>query len=437
MTGQERPPREGEPPGPGVASTTRITTAGGGRWRPAVLVVAGLAALTALVGGIVTGRMPDLTPGEEAAAPDPARPGHDDGAAGRRELVRSDPVARRAFAGAVDRLEQAGSFAYEGTTTGFSPVGGATSEVAVEGEVALPRTARQRSRGQGGGITEEVVVGPNWWSRSARSAEALATAPWELIYQGPDGLGMTQLPQLLASVSGHRDLGTDARGRRRARATIPDGEIQGLLSAEAEGDGEVVLTVDGDGTPLVVELTTATPESGDVTSTWRLSRLGDPVEIALPPGTSIRLDGMVTDEDLVAAGIEHPVGLHGLPRGWIPVLAEIDRVTRPGCPTLRLGYAPIDRPLDQLGVSMAVNAPECEVPKTLGWEGEPVTIAGLEGEIGRGGAGTFARLRSARVAVQLSVDLPGAQAERVLATLGPLDLSRQPEPIDGLAGPPG
>lgn len=386
----------------------------------------------------VTGRVPGLGPtplDPEAADPAPGMP-IDDASGGRGE-TRSDPGARQAFADAVVWLEREGSFSYSGTRTGYSRAG-APYEVAVEGEVSLPRHAREKARGPGGGITEEVVVvGPNGWVRSAASADALAAAPWNLVYQGSDGMGMTQLPLLLQSTIGRRDDGTDAHGNSRVRAPIPDDEIEGLLWPNPERDGEVVLTVDDRGAPLVVELTTAIPDRGDVTSTWHLSRLGEPVEIALPAGMSIKLDHMVSAEDLAGVGIHHPVGLHGLPRGWIPVSAEIDRESRRECPTLQLVYLHADSPVDGRDIWMSVNAPECAVPDSLGWEGDPVTLAGLHGEIGSGGAGTFGRLRSDRVAVQFSTHLPRADAEAVLATLGPLDLGRPPEPIDGLSAPPG
>jgi hypothetical protein len=458
MTGGGWPPVEGDPPAPapqgrssplppddasgdsaamptdrGVTSTTRITTGGDGRRRP-VLLVATVAALIGIGIAAVTGRLPGLN--STADDPDPAPGMPIDDAGGTEQATRSEPGARRVFAEAVVHLRQARTWAYEGTVMGWSPAG-APVEVPIEGEVSLPRKARHQAHGPGRGIIEEVIVGPNRWARSAASADELAAAPWNLIYQGSDRMGMTQLPTLLRSTTGRLDGGIDADGNRRARAAIPDGQIEGLLSAEAEGDGEVVLTVDDEGVPLVVELTTATPESGDVTLTWHLLRLGEPVEIDLPPGMSIELDHMVSTEDLAAAGIHHPVGLHGLPPGWIPVSAEIDSESRPRCPILHLVYRRADSLPGESGILMSVNAPECAVPDSLGWDGEPVTLAGLHGEIGSGGGGTFGRLRSDQVAVQFSMDLPRADAETVLATLGPLDLTRQPEPIDGLSAPPG
>jgi hypothetical protein len=176
-----------EPP---IHIESKVTTAGGradaadvapGRWSSASRIVRGpgrwsrRVAAVALAGLLAGGLLWWASDGE----------GDDGGAepycgiAGDRERA-----ARIAFFEAGHRLLQAGSFAYRGEMHAAEqssfPLGGWTAgEATVEGTVVPERgLTRDIAVYATGRAVETVTSGPDLWTRSASTAEALGAEPW-------------------------------------------------------------------------------------------------------------------------------------------------------------------------------------------------------------------------------------------------------------------
>jgi hypothetical protein len=281
-----------EPP---IHIESKVTTAGGradaadvapGRWSSASRVVRGpgrwsrRVAAVALAGLLACGLLWWASDGE----------GDDGGAepycgiAGDRERA-----ARIAFFEAGHRLLQAGSFAYRGEMHAAEqssfPLGGWTAgEATVEGTVVPERgLTRDIAVYATGRAVETVTSGPDLWTRSASTAEALGAEPWAFrTSAGPLelALGPTAVLHLVLSARHPGEEAPDGAERCVIRATVPTADpydVYGELLAGAN----VLLTLDEDRNIARIIVRSA-PDDPELVVELDVARVDEPPAIAPP-----------------------------------------------------------------------------------------------------------------------------------------------------------
>ncbi|MGH9193993.1 MAG: hypothetical protein ACRDZ0_16160 [Acidimicrobiales bacterium] len=273
-------------PLPGRGESDARLSPPGGRRRTGVVVV-GLALLVAVVGLglVVLGRDDDQPRDADVDATDAT-------AAEQTTTTAIDAVSpEEAFARAADRLVSGGSFGYVGTTSAIDvshvrPGLWLAVEVTVEGEVVMSSGRVHEIAVDGSGrATETVTEGPVVWGRLATSREALPGATYLPITDESGaqraGKGVALLPTWLDSTVDRQDAGTDDRGNRVLRATLPAGVLGETVDGRPAGDATVVLTLDAAGDPLRVEVTSV-PTGPPLRLALDLVGIGEPVLIDVP-----------------------------------------------------------------------------------------------------------------------------------------------------------
>jgi hypothetical protein len=101
--------------------------------------------------------------------------------------------------------------------------------------------------------------------------------------QGP-GKGAALLPAWLDSTVDRQDAGTDGRGHRVLRATLPASVLGEVVDGRPAGDASVLLTFDAAGDPVRVEVASV-PTGPPLRLALDLLRIGEPVVIDLPADT--------------------------------------------------------------------------------------------------------------------------------------------------------
>jgi hypothetical protein len=255
-----------------------------GRTRP---VAVGVAVVVALAAGVVV----------FAAAGGDDRPEAHVGAGSTTSVEPTTTTAvgdlspQEAFTQAADRLVSGGSFAYAGTTSAIDvshvrPGLWLAVDLTVEGEVATAAgSVHEIAVDADGRATETVSQGPVVWGRLATSREALPEATYLPITEESGeqsaAKGVALLPAWLDSTVDRRDAGTDGRGDRVLRATLPASVLGEVVDGRPAGDADVLLTLDGAGDPVRVEVTSG-PAAPPLRLALDLVRIGEPVTIDLP-----------------------------------------------------------------------------------------------------------------------------------------------------------
>lgn len=291
----EDPPTEAIPEDPDPTSAPPASgpdpgaprMAGRGRTRP---VVVGLALVAVLAAGVVlfVATRDDDRPDTDVDAgvttsPEPTT-----------TTVIDEPSPQEAFAQAADRLVAGGSFGYAGTTSATDvshvrPGLWLAVDLTVEGEVETSAESVHEIAVDGDGrATETVSAGLVVWGRLATSRESLGDAAYLPITeesggQGP-GKGAALLPAWLDSTVDRQDAGTDGRGHRVLRATLPASVLGEVVDGRPAGDASVLLTLDPAGDPVRVEITSV-PTGPPLRLALDLLRIGEPVVIDLPADT--------------------------------------------------------------------------------------------------------------------------------------------------------
>ena len=272
----------GAPP-PSGPDTGTSHVAGRGRARP---VVAGLALVAVLAAGV----------GLFVAARHDDRPGTDVDAGVTTSVEPTTTTAidglspEQAFAQAADRLVAGGSFGYAGTTSATDvshvrPGLWLAVDLTVEGEVETSAESVHEIAVDGDGrATETVSAGPLVWGRLATSRDGLRDATYlpitEESGQGA-GKGAALLPAWLDATVDRQDAGTDERGHRVLRATLPASVLGEVVDGRPAGDASVLLTLDAAGDPVRVEVMSV-PSGPPLRLALDLLRIGEPVVIDLP-----------------------------------------------------------------------------------------------------------------------------------------------------------
>lgn len=272
-------------PLPGRGESDAGLSPPGGR-RRAGMVVVGPVLLVAAVGlGLVVLGRDDDQPREADVATDAT-------SAEQTTTTAIDAVSpEEAFARAADRLVSGGSFGYVGTTSAIDvshvrPGLWLAVDLTVEGEVVMSSGRVHEIAVDGSGrATETVTEGPVVWGRLATSREALPGATYLPITDESGaqraGKGVALLPTWLDSTVDRQDAGTDDRGNRVLRATLPAGVLGETVDGRPAGDATVVLTLDAAGDPLRVEVTSV-PTGPPLRLALDLVGIGEPVLIDLP-----------------------------------------------------------------------------------------------------------------------------------------------------------
>jgi len=260
--------------------------------------VAGVVAVVAVVGGGVAAyaasRGGDHAGDRSAVAGQPT--GHGAAAAAPTTTalpVPTDPAPdpSTAFAQAGGRLLAEGSFRYTGTVSADDvslahPSRWLAVDIDVDGQVSVAAgRLHEVATDRGGRATETVAAGPQVWGRRADTQAGLAAAAWALLPDlsggDPPARGTALLAGWLAGAVNPTAAGTDDLGRHRYQATIPAAVLGRVVRDRPAVPATVVLTLDGTGAPVHVEI--ATPDDGPrLRLALDLVDLGVPVTITPP-----------------------------------------------------------------------------------------------------------------------------------------------------------
>jgi hypothetical protein len=202
---------------------------------------------------------------------------------------------QEAFAHAADRLVAGGSFGYAGTTSATDvshvrPGLWLAVDLTVEGEVKTSAESMHEIAVDGDGrATETVSAGPVVWGRLATSREALPDATYLPITEESEGQGAGRgaalLPAWLDSTVDRQDAGTDGRGHRVLRATLPASVVGEVVDGRPAGDASVLLTLDAAGDPVRIEVTSV-PTGPPLRLALDVLHIGEPVVIDVPAESS-------------------------------------------------------------------------------------------------------------------------------------------------------
>lgn len=204
-------------------------------------------------------------------------------------LAPPDPAD--AFDQASRRLETAGSFAYSGTAQATDvshvrPGPWLATDVTVEGEVSLGSNRLREVVTTPGGVAEAVADGSTVWARSASSADILPEESYEVVVglgiEPVERMGAALLPRWLASATESQAIESDAADGYSFSATIPADEFGEIVRGQGATAAEVLLTVDADGDPTRVEITSV--PSGPLHLVLDISGIGEDVSIDPPVG---------------------------------------------------------------------------------------------------------------------------------------------------------
>ena len=205
--------------------------------------------------------------------------------------TRPRVTADAAFDLAAERLSTAGTFSYRGSARATDvslvrPMMWLAVQSSVTGEVELASgRLHEVAVGADGRGSETVTQGTVVWGRRASRAASLDAEPYALVPElsdpdRPGGRGLVMLPTWLAAATETVEVDTTPGEPTQYQATVPAdvvGEVERGIEAE---DLVALLTVDGDGTPVRIELTTAA--SDRLHLVLELTGIGEPVAIAPP-----------------------------------------------------------------------------------------------------------------------------------------------------------
>ena len=345
-----------------------------------------------------------------------------------------DAAPEAVFAAAQARVEDVGTFTYEGTSRveGTDPFDDRRflDESTFAGEVRVARGVHEVADEADGSRSERVELATSEWTRATAFPDQLDARPWVPYSETPWALDPHRLGEWLGEATRHRDGGEDSQGHRIAIARV----AFDVLSSDPDlppTAGEITITVDDTGLPTEVQVDVHA-DGLAVTSTYVLGNAGESVIIRPPAADALDQTPLFDEEDLAATGGPLPVGLGGVPVGWELVDAYVVPDPSGDCVGVGLDYTDLDDPVGSY-LWISVMAPDCAIdppgaePFSAGtYEGAATFDAGLaEGVV-----------RDDTVAVAFSSDLSPDDLRQVLGTLGPLDLTATPAQLEGIPSSP-
>lgn len=196
-----------------------------------------------------------------------------------------------AFTQATERLEDAGSFTYSGTTlaSDVNPIRPGlwlAVELTIVGEIDLTSSSvHEVGTVPSGKATETVTDGMIVWGRLGDSVDDLTEESYltvgEPVVEPPIRLGVGLLPDWFDAGIEREELPDDGSGRRTFRATIPAEVLGEVEDGRDLVPAELLVTLDQAGDPVHVEVTAA-PEGPTLRLVLDIADLGDPVTFDFP-----------------------------------------------------------------------------------------------------------------------------------------------------------
>ena len=414
----EKDPAAAGPPSLGTRASGSRVVHEPGRW---VRLAAAVAVVAAVAGGALWWAGTD-------------RPGDQSVEEREPSSSRDELSTRTAYYEALNRLRQAGAFAYRGDVHAvgysvFRPGNQPALDVTVEGAVLMAHSlSRDVAVAPMGRATETVTSGTTVWVRSAATAEELDTAEWQLApSDGTSSLGTTAVALMVISAGNPEEEPRDAGGRRVIRGTLPAGN-QRVGDSSLLAGGELVLTLDEDGNVVRMVVASA-PEDPKLRLELDITRIGEPQAIVPPEDGNAAVRRTVPVGLLEAAGV-HPVELGQVPGGWKLIGAW--GMPAPGggaCPRLSLNYRHPDSVLDDYLV-LEVTSTLCDTTLPAPGEVQPLSAGRFQGTVVTSGERTTGVLDDGTTRVNFMTDLSPEVAARVLASLRPFDPDAAPAPLD-------
>jgi hypothetical protein len=343
-----------------------------------------------------------------------------------------------AFREAVNRLNQNGSFAYEGEVHAaeqslFRPGDWRARDVTVEGAVLIShRLTRDVAVDATGRAVETVTSGPTVWTRSASSVDGLGEERWEVRSEPSAGqLGTAAIALFMYSAKAPQEAARDATGRRVIRATLPPADPREGYGHLLD-DAELLLTLDVRGDIARIAVRSAEAGDPDLVLALDITRLGDPQAIAVPEGGDAGLRRTVPVEELEAVGMS-PVELGRVPEGWKLIGAWVIRPPEGPAECLRLSLSYRDPGAVRRGfMALRVTTPTCGWIDQGDGEPEPLTAGSFEGTIVQSPQGLTGDLLDGTTRVGFLTDLSAEDAATLLASLQPFDPEREPTSLAGI-----
>lgn len=355
------------------------------------------------------------------------------------------------FAAASDQLDAAGGFSYHfvGRWEIEDTLVGGTKVVTEDGTgaVSLPDKARHTVDSSNGSRRMIVAVGTSTWERFSAFPDQIEQRPWAEVDArlGDSGFVPTVVVDWLADGRNHRDGGEDGSGHAIVHGELsPDDVPPGALDVfgpdEETLTSELSLTVDDDLAPLQL-VVKATTQSAVVELTLDRIELGGVATIEAPSEDMLDATPFVDEEDISAVQGEETYGLAGVPDGWILAGATVEPdPADAACAAVSEvyvgfgGYDPETGPSDYLYLYMVPMV--CEADTS--WAEDPTFAAGEHsGQVTETEAdGTYGLLEVDDLAVGFDSSLSAADLEIVLATIGPVDLTAEPEVLEGIPSQP-
>jgi hypothetical protein len=419
VTVEKGPVAAGQPGLGTVASGSRVVHEPG-RWSR---LVAAVAVVAVVAGGALWWAGADRPGDQGAEEPESGSP-------------RDRRSTRVAYYEALNRLRQAGAFAYRGDVHAvgysvFRPAGQPARDVSVDGAVILAHDlSRDVAVDSMGRAAETVTSGPTVWMRSAATAEELDTAEWALApSDGTSSLGTAAVALMVISAGDPQEEPPDAAGRRVIRGTMPAGD-QRVGDSDLLAGAELVLTLDGDG-DIARMVVASAPVDPQLRLELDITRIGEPQAIVPPDDGDAAVRRTIPVGLLEAAGVR-PVELGQVPAGWKLTGAwALPARAAGGCPRLNLSYRHPDSVLHD-SLLLTVTSAQCAWALRGPGEAQPLMAGPFQGLVVEAGERTSGDLDDGTTRVSFVTDLSLADAATVLASLRPFDPDAELSPIDGI-----
>jgi hypothetical protein len=352
--------------------------------------------------------------------------------------ARDARPTRVAFREAVNRLNQNGSFAYEGEVHAaeqslFRPGDWRARDVTVEGAVLMDHgLTRDVAVDATGRAVETVTSGPTVWTRRASSVDGLGEERWQVRSEPSAGqLGTAAIALVMYWAKAPQEAAHDATGRRVIRATLPPADPHEGYGHLLD-DAELLLTLDVDGDIARIAVRSAELRDPDLVLALDITRRGEPQAIAVPEGGDAGLRRTVPVEELEAVGVR-PVELGRVPEGWKLIGAWVIRPPEGHAECLRLSLSYRDPGAVRRGfMALRVTTPTCGWIDQSDGEPEPLTVGSFEGTVVQAPPGVTGDLVDGTTRVGFLTDLSAEDAATLLASLQPFDPEREPTSLAGI-----
>ena len=356
------------------------------------------------------------------------------------------------FQTATDALSEAGHFTYDFTGRWeVEPFQSGDTEIITEdgnGAVSIEEDVAHHSvTSNDGARTDLVHVDDKTWTRASAFPDQIEQRPWadwDMSVGATTGFDPRAMPEWLDAATNHRDGGEDPDGRTVIHAEVPPralppGDLDLGTGDDQTLTGDLALTIDA-GAVVRVEVE-ATTQTAVVKLVFDGIETTTPVVVDPPGQDELDQTPFLNEEDIVMVQGTETLGLAGVPDGWLLVGGTVrPDASDPSCDSVELAYmglggegAPESGPDNFIFLEMS---PLACIPDD-GLLDDPNFSAGdHDGVIEETSDGNFGAVRVDDTLVGFGTNLSPVDIEVVLATLGPVDLTAEPEAIEGIPSEP-